>query len=174
MCRPGVVVLALACVLAPAVVRAQQVPNEIDALYKAFVKAYDAKNVKGVMALTTPDLTLRQRSGTLNARQTREMLEATFANPSRVSTTYKILSCQVRGSTALCKVSMTTKGRMADGDGKLRSIQATSVSNDTLAKTGGGWRIKASDTLSETVLVDGKPLAPPPGPPAASPHKTKR
>lgn len=174
MCRPGVVVLALACVLAPAMGRAQQVPAEIDALYKAFVKAYDAKNVKAVMALTTPDLTLRQRSMTLNARQTREMLEATFANPSRVSTTYKILSCQVRGSTAVCKVSMTTKGRMADADGKLRSIQATSVSNDTLVKTTGGWRIKASDTLSETMLVDGKPLAASPGPPPAAPNRPRR
>ncbi len=178
--KQHVVVLGSLMAMAATSALAQQAPKDIQAFYTKIEKAFNAEDVKTIMACGTKDFKFKQKNGpATDAKATGEMLKAQFDAPGKMKTTMKIESCKVTGNTATVVGTMNMAGKMPGPDGKPHEMTGWSKTKDSLVKEGGQWKIKLIDTLEEKMTMDGKPFNPAamsggaPPPPSKAPKKGK-
>lgn len=135
--------------------------KEIQALYSKAATAMKQKNVAGVLALSTPELTYRTKDGRVLKRSELEsQLKSQFKVVkviTKVSQT--ILSIKVTGTIAEVKCQSVFEGRIPNPQTKKDMIlKSLGESKDTWIKGASGWKLKSIVETSEKTTVDGKPL----------------
>ena len=161
--RIGVIsAMAMALVFGAQVVRADTaaVRKAISARYAASDAALRKKDAKALLAMITPDFTVKTAAGqTLTAKQLPALLQQEFAAIKEVKNTrWSILEFGVKGNVATVKMTQTLSGVFTGQDQKTHTLSSTNVSVDTWVRTPSGWKLRKSVELSEKTLVDGKPL----------------
>ncbi len=135
--------------------------KEIQALYTKAASAMKQKNVAGVMALGTPDLTYKTKDGRVLRRSE---LEAQLKSQFKVvkvitKVSQTILTITVTGTTAEVKCKSVFEGRIPNPQTKKDMIlKSLGESKDTWIKGATGWKLKSIVETSEKTTVDGKPL----------------
>lgn len=145
----------------------------IQAQYAAMAKAFQTKNVPGVLGITTPDVVLVDESGKKSGRKEIESEYRAMLGFVKKFESVKIemLSAKVAGATAQCKSRSTIqavipvpqtdsngKTVLKDGkpmmrDGRLRAVNESS---DTWALVDGVWKLKMSKVDKTSTWLDGK------------------
>ena len=147
----------------------------IKAVYAKLSDAMRAKNVKAIAALGTPDFTVKEKNGTVhNAKESMAMMEQEFRTTKKINDLRMTLrSIKSDGRKATTTVDYVIASVIVQG-GKPHDFKLSSTSRDTLVKTPQGWKFKSVETLSETMTMDGQPMAPPPPKKAHPSTKPKR
>lgn len=140
--------------------------KEIQALYTKAAIAMKQKNVAGVLALGTPELTYKTKDGRVLRRSELEsQLKSQFKVVkviTKVSQT--ILTIKVTGTTAEVTCKSVFEGRIPNPQTKKDLVlKSTGESRDIWIKGASGWKLKSIVETSEKTTVDGKPLQVAPG-----------
>lgn len=136
--------------------------KEINTLYKKLTTAMKKKDVKTVMALTTPDFSMKmpngqvQKAGAIEASM-RQMFSAT-KSIDKLET--KIDSLKIQGNKAVAVSTTAFACTMQDAQGQTHKYTENSTSRDYLVKTKKGWRFQRTEALKAKVTMDGKPFDP--------------
>ena len=138
---------------------------DIQALYKKVVAAFKAKDVKAIMAMGTPDFTMKERGVTMNAKQSEAEIKQEFA---MTRTLKKIVmnpdQIEVKGKNATVFSSFASEAVILDATGafgpkgKTHVMAGTGKMREMLVKTSKGWKFKSIETLSDNMTIDGKPM----------------
>jgi len=135
---------------------------DITALYGKLTAAMKAKDIKGVMATGTPDFTMKEASGKVyNAKDAATMMDSQFKmmkSVDEVKMTPKTIS--IKGKTAVVMGDFVMKVVMTGPDGKDHKFAGTGLTKDTFVKTPKGWLVKSTETVKESMMMDGKPFDP--------------
>ena len=142
--------------LLPGLVAANAV-KELEAVYRDFNAAMKARDLKKVMAFTTPDFKLINASKVVFSRmEVRTNLEQTlkqFKSIASITTkidSFKSTVIQVR-STSVFKAEIVNPSTK-----KVGVFESKSTSDDVWHKTAAGWRIKESRIVKEENTLDGR------------------
>ncbi|HLK55213.1 MAG TPA: nuclear transport factor 2 family protein [Chthonomonadaceae bacterium] len=141
-------------------VRAEEdaaVKKELTAQYQKMLAAFKAKDVKGLLAPATMDLTMKLPSGRIFTRtQLEDMYKKQFVNTrSVVVGKNEIAKLEVKGDQAIT----TMKAKwviIANQGGRYRTFDSTEEGRDTWVKTTSGWRLKTEEITKSKTLIDGK------------------
>jgi len=77
---------------------------------------------------------------------------------SRSATHVDRMTIQKTTTVVMVTSSGEVKTKKLPKDGKVHSIANTSVSQDTWVLAGRSWKMKSSKTLSDKLVVDGRPI----------------
>jgi len=134
--------------------------KEIESAYLNFNAAMKARDLKKVMAFTTPDFKLINASKVVFSRiEVRTNLEQTlkqFKNITSITTKIdsfksdKLTVIHVR-STSVFKAEIVNPSTK-----KVGVFESKSTSDDVWHKTAAGWRIKESRIVKEENTLDGR------------------
>ena len=157
--------ITLGCLMcfAPIAVAHADDKADIQALVNKTQKAMEAKDVKGIMALATPDYTITRNGVISTATQVSTQLGQFFKGlPGNPKVKFTVLSSDVKGkmATVMSTNSMTLPSKPG-ADGVAHVIVASGKSKLILAKTAKGWLVKSEAVLSESMTVDGKQFTQP-------------
>jgi ketosteroid isomerase-like protein len=152
---------AAATLSATATARADD-KSDIKAAYAKIAKAMKAKDVKGVMAMGTPDFSEKEANGqVMDAKHSEAMMAEQFKmtkSMDEVAMTPK--SFDIKGKTAVVASVYTFKGTILTPDGKSHKMVSNGTSKDTLVKTPHGWLFKKVEMGKDNTLMDGKKFDP--------------
>lgn len=159
--------LMLVLVIAGSAARAND-RQEIDALYARLKQAFLHKDADAFRALMTSDFTDKEPGRPpMNAQQSLAMMRQEFAATKSVKKMdFQIKKLTVQGKNATATTTFTFVGDIVDQagqmgtKGKTHTMTMLGSSRDALVKTAKGWRFKGTETLSQKLLVDGKPISP--------------
>lgn len=150
--------LLLAC--ASVALAAPADDTAIRSKYDLYTKAYKTHNVKMIVDLTTDDYTSKVSNG-------KEVDRATFAQVmegqvnTATSETLKVDKLDVHGVEATAVVTEKVRNDLKNPlTGQRSVVESSNTCRDTWVRTSAGWRLKHSETLAESLLVDGKPYKP--------------
>ena len=153
------------------------IKKEIRAGYDKHVLAFKAKDVKTLVALTTPDWKVTDANGaSANRAQWETTLIAQMPRIKKIRE-YSVSLDKVTFINGKVTAFTTTHfvGTNSDPTGKTHDVVEKAKARDNWVKTSAGWRIQHSDALSFEVIVDGKPINPyagtKPTKPASGPSK---
>jgi ketosteroid isomerase-like protein len=158
---------AAALVLGVLPVRADD-KSDITALYTKVAKAMKAKDINTILASGTPDFVSIEHGTKMNAKQSKEMMEAQFKMMKSIDeVNMKPTKIDVKGTTANVMSTFSMKATMAGQDGKAHKIVSSGSSKDIFVKTKKGWLMKSMESIDSKMMMDGKPMpmgggAPPP------------
>lgn len=148
--------------------------SDINALYTKIEAAMKAKNVKGIMALGTPDFVTIDHGQKMDAKQSAAMMEQQFKMiKSFDSLKMKLSKIDIKGKNAVATTTYSFNGDITGPDGKQHKMADKGVTKDILVKTPKGWLFKSSETISQHPTMDGKPV-PTPGAPQPAAKKPKK
>ena len=138
------------------------VRKELDAQYAKYTQGLVKKDLKMIFALVTPDATFKEANGQVQKReQLQKMMKEIMAIMTLSTASHKIEKLTVKGDTAIAEVAGKSAGKMKGQDGKSHSISYASKTRDYWVKTAGAWKIKKMEAISESMLMDGKPVTQP-------------
>lgn len=153
--------LALA---APAAAQGER--KRIEGLYLRVARLLEKKDIDAVMKMTAKDVVLLGPGGVKVTRdEWQAQMRQFFAGARGVKMRMKVLDCRVQGATAVLTARQELAATIQGQDGKPHALKVIDLSRDTLARSGGTWILKRSETMEHRELLDGKPA------PAAPPAK---
>ena len=136
--------------------------SEIESDYIRTAKAMQRKDTKELFALMTEDATFKETDGSLTTRpQMEKMMKQMFAAMTYTAITPKVTQWVWQDNAALLNVTTKSAGTMKTPDGKTHSVTYVSKSRDKWVRQAAGWRLQQIEAVSETMTVDGKPVAMP-------------
>jgi ketosteroid isomerase-like protein len=167
----GAVVFGFAAV-AP-VARADD-KSEIKGLFSKLSTAFKNKDSNGIFALCTPDFTEKNHGMVIDAKASRAQMEQMFAMAKSVKEcSFTPSKIDVKGGNATAMsvgkssfVIVDNQG-MFGAKGLTHKMTDTSTAKCTMVKEKGKWKFKQLEMLTESPVVDGKPMqmgGPPPPP----------
>jgi uncharacterized protein (TIGR02246 family) len=134
----------------------------IHALYKKLTTAMKKKDAKAVMALSTPDFSMKMPNGQVQRADAIEasmkQMFSTTKSIDKLAT--KIDSLKIQGKKAVAVSTTAFACTMRDPQGQMHKYTENSTSRDYLVKTQQGWRFQRSEALKAKVTIDGKPFDP--------------
>lgn len=134
--------------------------KELEVAYRDFNAAMKARDLKKVMAFTTPDFKLINAQKVVFSRiEVRTNLEQTLKQfKSITSITTKIDRIQSDKPTVIhVRSSSGFKAEIVNpATKKVGVFESKSVSDDVWVKTNAGWRIKESRIVKEENTLDGR------------------
>ena len=132
---------------------------DIAALYRRVSAALMAKDVKGVVACSTPDYVAIENGTKMDLKQSQTMLEMEFQSMKSIKEfSYTPAKVEVKGTNATVLSNVKMTATMGSPDGKTHKLAVTGTSKELLVKTPNGWLIKSMETLSSAASMDGKPM----------------
>jgi hypothetical protein len=142
-------------------------------VYAQYSSAFRSGNSKAAVRLlqttATPDFTTRSRGGQVTTRQQmiRQLQKGPMGIPKGGKITMNLVNLKVNGNTAVSTSARKVTASQKDPQGKSHTFTVNSVSRDSWVKVGNAWKMKKSEEVSGTMLLDGKPFDPrammPPG-----------
>jgi len=146
--------------------------SEIKKLFTKLSTAFKNKDTNGIFALCTPDFTEKNHGMVIDAKASRAQMEQMFAMAKSIKDcTFTPTKIDVTGSTATAAsvgkssfVIVDSQG-MFGAKGLTHNMTDTSTSKCTIVKDKGKWKFKQLEMLTESPVVDGKPLKMGGGPP---------
>ena len=134
--------------------------RQIEAGYARYVKAARAHDVKGILALTTPDFEVKLANGRILTREAaREQLGQLITRMGRLknlSINVHINSLKLYRSEAIVHVMQQISGTLATRDGGDHRVAASAMAIDTWARVSGAWRMKCDEPTGHTLRIDGQ------------------
>jgi hypothetical protein len=135
------------------------------ALAKQYAKADQAlkrKDTKGVFDTMTADYKMVAPNGMSAPRKQLEMMLPMQLSMLKTvkSVTTTIDKLTIKGKSAVATATqklVATAADPRDPKGGVHTIEQTQTMRDTWVQASGAWKRKQSDTLSNKLLVDGKP-----------------
>lgn len=134
--------------------------KELEAAYRDFNAAMKARDVKKVMAFTTPDFKMvnvgkvvfsrmeLRTSLEQSLKQFKTILSVTSKIERMQSDKFNVISVRSTGTFKAEIVNPTTK--------KVGIYESTSVTDDVWVKSKEGWRLKQVRTVKEDSRLDGR------------------
>ncbi|MHB2019258.1 MAG: nuclear transport factor 2 family protein [Candidatus Xenobia bacterium] len=130
------------------------------AQYAIYSNAYKTKHVQDIMNLTTPDYTSKIGNGKVLQRDEFEHVMESQVKTA-TSEALNVDHVTVRGNSATTVIRETVvndlKSPLTD---EKAIVQSTCMCREQWVRTPAGWRLKHSETLSESYLLNGKPFKP--------------
>jgi ketosteroid isomerase-like protein len=137
--------------------------RQIEAGYARYVKAARAHDVKGIIALTTPDFKVKLANGRVLTREAaREQLGQLVTRMGRLknlSIDVHVNSLKLHGDEAIVDVTQKVSGALATRDGGAHRVAATATAIDTWARVSGAWRMKCDEPTGHTLAIDGQDVS---------------
>lgn len=141
--------------------------GDIYGAYKKLESAFKARSVDAVMALCTDDFTMVTPGQVLATEEVKKTLKQSFSmmkkSPDFRMTVDK-LALKAKSAEAktigVMKVDIVDPEGVYGSKGAKHATNYTIVSRDSWVKTAKGWRMKETETVSEKMLIDGKPYSP--------------
>lgn len=134
------------------------VRKQLVAGYNTIIAAMKAKDIKPIVAISTPDFTLKEGSHTFTAEQTMAREKKMFAATVPFGKiTMTIAKLRVTGGTAVATVDFLSSVTVPV-KGKNCTIIDRGQTQDTWVKTTKGWRMKRVVTIKGGRTIDGKPV----------------
>lgn len=132
--------------------------RQIRAEYAKTVQYTKAKNVEGLLRQMTPDFLYKTQKGEVMSKQMveavmREQFALMKSIDRRKSTIKKI---EVKGNTARVTTEEELAFTFVDAQGKPHKAHTKATTRDTWVRTQQGWKVKMTESLSETTTIDGK------------------
>jgi ketosteroid isomerase-like protein len=150
-------ILTVGALVLPAFASAD-VKADVTAAYKDAIKKFAAKDYEGLFKTCTPDVTFKMSDGkTYNAAQSKEMLKKQLAPMKNIKVATKVESFSSKGNTATFTATENTDASVAMPDKKSHKFHLVGKYKYTVVKSGGAWKLKTLETLTETATIDGKP-----------------
>lgn len=125
--------------------------------YAAHAQALEARDPEPIIALETSDFTLRNVAGRVFSKpeadaMTKFSLSITRSVPlARI----EVASIAVQGDEATAMVTQSLRMIMADKGGRIYVYTEDSQLSDSWVRDSGNWLLRASQTLSGLVTIDG-------------------
>lgn len=153
--------LALACVFlffTGASNADKQAERAIRAEYAKTVRYMKQKNLEGLLRQMTPDFLYKTPKGEVMNKQMVEMAmrEQFRLMRSVQKRTTTIKKMEFKGNTVLVTTEEELAFTFADAQGKPHKAYTKATTRDTWVKTPQGWKVKMTESLSETTFIDGK------------------
>ena len=127
----------------------------IEAQYAAMSSAIARKDVASYLAAFTPDFENKGASGTLSLSDYRKQLEQMLPLLADFQLSVRLDSLEVTGDEAVAMNTQTSRYTVRGQ--KRRSVEKA---RDTWTRTQAGWRLRRSETLSQTTENEITPLDP--------------
>jgi len=126
------------------------VRKQIESQIARFQKAFKAKDIKGMRAITTPDFSVKSPDGVKSSRTEAEAVMLAEMKSIRAVKEWKITieSLKVNGSTATALVNERMVAQIADTSSKVTTRVSKAKIRETWVKSGGVWKYKRSEALS--------------------------
>lgn len=132
--------------------------RQIRAEYAKTVQYSKQKNVDGLLRQMMPDFLYKTAKGQVMNRQMVEMAmrEQFRLMQSIQKRTTTIKKMEIKGDTARVTTEEELAFTFVDAQGKPHKAYSKATTRDTWVKTPQGWKVKMTESLSETTYVDGK------------------
>lgn len=137
----------------------------IQGLYDTDNAAAMRKDVSAIFAHTAPDFVATDKQGKKHTvDEAKTQLPMVFSMSKSIKATSKIKSFKLSGSTATARVDESVTIKLENPQNKQTATMSIEETNsDTWTKTAKGWMKKASKSLTEKRLMNGKPIGATPG-----------
>jgi hypothetical protein len=150
-------------VLAVAVVALADDQSEIKSIHDRFTKAALANKVplmlKVADAVTTSDFVVIEKGKKITKEQWLETIKGQMGQVKITKWVFTLKNLKVKGNSASVVTTLAVSGQISDPNtGKSVSLDSVSVSNETLAKVNGRWKMRKLDSISDKTLIGGKPV----------------
>jgi ketosteroid isomerase-like protein len=129
--------------------------------------AFAKKDIKTIMALSTPDFTEKAMGQTMTAAQAKAELEQEFKNTTAVhKMEMKVSKIEFKNGTAIVNTVDASDSTMADPQGQMgkkgasHRMAMTGTGRATCVKVKGEWKVKMYEELTMKMTMDGKPFNP--------------
>ncbi len=134
--------------------------RELKAAYEKFRKAILSKDLKGMMAICTPDMTWTESGRTMKQVDMRKQLEAQVKLIQKYDeVTFKLNKVTMKGNTAVVDCDNVIRcTMMMPGTKKPSRVGSKTRSIDTWVKGKDGWKVKSVVVKSNDMTMDGKPM----------------
>ena len=135
------------------------VKKAITAEYSKRSTAFKTKDLKGLFASSTSDMTVKRRNGTILTRaQLEKDFKTQFINTKTVKECVnQITKLEVQRETTVAYFKSHVVVVLNQG-GRYHEYDSTVEGRDTWVKTSSGWKLKFEEVSKETVQMDGKKL----------------
>lgn len=146
-CLAALIVTSL---VLPARAANEAVSRQIQTQMKRFQVAFVKKDLAGVRAITTPDFTVKTKSGHVSTRREAEAAMATEMNSLRAVDDWSlnIDKIFVKGNTATLFVTERMAAKIADATGAIHSNVSMGRMREIWVKSGKTWYYKRCEALS--------------------------
>lgn len=163
---PIALALYAATILAPGAARADATSaarKAIQTLYNKQNAAAAKKDVEGTLANRTSDFEAIAVNGQkLTLEQVRQNVESLLAMAKSIKATTVIKSFQLKGNNATVKTQEHAAFVVTNPQThKPAKVVIEATSQDTWIKSGKGWQIKRTKSLTEKMSVNGKAVSRP-------------
>ncbi|MGQ9738758.1 MAG: nuclear transport factor 2 family protein [Armatimonadota bacterium] len=149
--------LALMLIVSPSSAD-KRAERQIRAEYAKTVQYMKQKNLEGLLRQMTPDFLYKTPKGEVMNKQMVEMAmrEQFRLMRSVQNRTTTIKKMEFKGNTVLVTTEEELAFTFADAQGKPHKAYTKATTRDTWVKTPQGWKVKMTESLSETTYIDGK------------------
>ncbi|MGQ9882265.1 MAG: nuclear transport factor 2 family protein [Armatimonadota bacterium] len=149
--------LALMLIVSP-ISADKRAERQIRAEYAKTVQYMKQKNLEGLLRQMTPDFLYKTPKGEVMNKQMVEMAmrEQFRLMRSVQKRTTTIKKMEFKGNTVLVTTEEELAFTFADAQGKPHKAYTKATTRDTWVKTPQGWKVKMTESLSETTYIDGK------------------
>lgn len=154
-CFPALAVAPLVAAQTPAIREAMH------AVYDKVVAAYNKKDAKAVIALTTPDYKWTMLDGkTLNHKDSLDEIKNEFANIVSGKWKVDIVNAVGQGSLCLVVARYQFDGILMDVAKKTYPARIVSTERQTWVQTADGWRQSGDQVLGQSTKTNGLTTTP--------------
>jgi len=155
--------LALLVWVLAAAAAAEDVKSVTKATYAGIDRAFEKRDIKAVEAVFGPRVTTDFRAIVGGHGVTYQQLLDNFrgmfyAFPKIAKSKTAVQSLKTNGKTATLRVFSSLTAYAQSKDRKNHHIELTNTSEDVWKLVGGKWKMATSTTLSESRMLDGKPI----------------
>lgn len=149
--------LALMLIVSPSSAD-KRAERQIRAEYAKTVQYMKQKNLEGLLRQMTPDFLYKTAKGEIMSKQMVEMAmrEQFRLMKSVQKRTTTIKKMEFKGNTVLVTTEEELAFTFVDAQGKPHKAYTKATTRDTWVKTPQGWKVKMTESLSETTSIDGK------------------
>lgn len=133
---------------------------ELKACYDKLRKCMMSKDVNGMFAMCSPDMTWTEGGKTTKQADLRKEIEMQFKSTQKYDElTFKLSKVTIKGNTAVVVCDNSVKATvLPPGSKKTSMIVSKSTSIDTWVKGKHGWMVKSVVVQKNDTTVDGKPV----------------
>ena len=143
--------------------------SEIDALYAKLTTALKNKTPEAVLPLEAPGFTSTSAGKKINGQQLLEQMKMRNATTGPIKdVSVAVKKADIKGKTAKVVTDFAYTVEVVDKDGHMgpkggtHEMSMSGLVKNDLVKTTGGWKFLTMQQGSGKMLVDGKPVGPPP------------
>jgi ketosteroid isomerase-like protein len=160
----GALVGILAVTVLPLAARADKATmrKELTESLQRVSDLYSKKDIDALSQMMAPDVKLKLLKGKAMTRdQWEEQTKKELEHMDKLQMRFQMQRLTPKGDKeAVMLVRWTMQGTSTDEKGKPHQMRATGTERDTVVKTPDGWVLKASQELSNRMMMDGKPYHP--------------